>query len=107
VPLLYALLMNLMELLALYAVYAAFGAYVNFGAVILAYGVANIAGFISVLPGGIGIYELLMTSTLAAAGVPPTLSLPVTVTYRVLNTAIQVPPGAYFYHRTLHETPHD
>lgn len=106
-PMFYAILMNVTELMALYVVYAAFGEYINVGAVILAYGVANFAGLVSVLPGGVGIYEFLMTSVLAAGGVPPRISLPVTVMYRVINTAIQVPPGYYLYHRALHRGAED
>ena len=102
-PLIYATLANLTEVLAIYAVYGAFGHWVNIGAVILAYAVANFAGLISVLPGGIGIFEALMTAILAAAGIPIGLSIPVTVMYRILNTIIQVPPGYYFYHRALRE----
>ena len=100
-PLFYALMTSVTELAALYAVYAAFGEYVNVGAVILAYAVANFSGLISVLPGGIGVYEALMTAVLAAGGVPPSVSLPVTVMYRVVNTLIQVPPGYYYYHKSL------
>jgi hypothetical protein len=37
-----------------------------------------------------------------ASGVPSRLSLPVTVMYRVVNTLVQLPPGYYYYHRTLH-----
>jgi uncharacterized membrane protein YbhN (UPF0104 family) len=74
---------------------------VNVGAVILAYAVANFAGFVSVLPGGVGIYEALMTAVLSAGGVPAAISLPVTVMYRVINTVIQIPPGYYFYSRAL------
>jgi len=98
---LYALLANVTEVLVLYVVYIAFGHLVNIGAVILAYAVANFAGLISVLPGGVGIYEFLMTAVLATTGVPAAVSLPVTVMYRVLNTAIQLPPGYYLYHRNL------
>lgn len=101
-PFLWALLANLSEILTIYAVYAAFSQWVNPGAVILAYSVANFAGTISVLPGGVGIYEALMTTVLVVAGVPLAVSLPVTIMYRVLSTAIQVPPGYYFYHRTIH-----
>ncbi|HET7059788.1 MAG TPA: lysylphosphatidylglycerol synthase transmembrane domain-containing protein [Candidatus Saccharimonadales bacterium] len=101
VPFLYALLADSTEIAAVYVVYIAFGEWVNIGAVILAYGIANFAGLISVLPGGIGIYEALMTSVLAAAGVPPRLSLPVTVMYRILNTLLQIPPGYYFYHQAI------
>ena len=56
----------------------------------------------SVLPGGVGIYEALMTGVLAAAGIPAALSLPVTVMYRVINTIIQLPPGYILYHNNLH-----
>ncbi len=101
VPFLYALLANITEVMVLYVVYIAFNEWVNVGAVILAYAVANFAGLVSVLPGGVGIYEALMTTVLVAGGVPAALSIPVTVMYRVINTLIQIPPGYYFYHRTL------
>jgi uncharacterized protein (TIRG00374 family) len=105
VPFLYALLANITEVMAVYAVYVAFGHWVNLGAVILAYAVANFAGLISVLPGGVGVYEGLMTLVLAAGGVPPAISLPATVMYRVLNTLLQVPPGYYLYHKHLQQGP--
>lgn len=100
-PFWWAFIINLSEVGAVYIVYVAFGQWVNIGAVILAYAVANFAGLVSVLPGGIGIYEALMTGVLAAAGVPAALSLPVTVMYRVINTIIQVPPGWVLYHQSL------
>lgn len=103
-PFWYALQINISEVLAIYIVYVAFSEFVNIGAVIMAYAVANFAGLVSVLPGGVGIYEALMTGVLASAGVPARLSLPVTVMYRVINTIIQVIPGYYFYHKTLKET---
>jgi len=109
----YAFLMNLTEVLALYVVYLAFGELVNFGAIILAYAVANFAGLVSVLPGGIGIYEGLMTTVLAGTGIKPSVSLPVTVMYRVVNTLIQIPPGYYLYRNALRRgaelpgTPHE
>jgi uncharacterized protein (TIRG00374 family) len=100
-PFWYALLANITEVAAVYIVYIAFGHLVNVGAVILAYAVANFAGLISVVPGGIGIYEALMTAVLASAGISPAVSLPVTITYRVINTLVQLPPGYYFYHKAL------
>ncbi len=100
-PFWWAFLANLTEVLVVYVVYIAFGSFVNIGAVILAYAVANFAGLVSVLPGGVGVYEALMTAVLVAAGVPARLSLPVTVMYRVLNTLLQLPPGYVLYHKTL------
>ena len=100
-PFWYALLANITEVLAVYAVFFAFGEVVNLGAVILAYGVANFAGLISVLPGGIGVYEFLMTAVLTTAGVPVGVSIPVIIMYRVVNTLIQVPLGYVLYQRYL------
>lgn len=102
-PLFHALMANVAEVLTIYVVYIAFGEWVNPGAVIIAYAIANFAGLISVLPGGVGIYEALMTAVLASAGVPAGVSIPITITYRVLNMALQLPPGYFFYHRALRE----
>jgi hypothetical protein len=101
-PFIWALMANFWEVMAVYVVYIAFGNLVNFGAVIIAYAVANFAGLVSILPGGVGIYEGLMTLVLAAGGVPSRLSLPVTVMYRILNMLVQLPPGYALYHATLH-----
>lgn len=102
-PFLYALLANFTEILVVYVVFLAFGQTINFGGVILAYGIANFAGLVSILPGGIGIYEALMTATLVAVGVPVRISFPAIIMYRVLNTLLQLPPGYYLYHRNLND----
>lgn len=102
-PLIFALLANIAEVATIYAVYIAFGSWVNPGAVIIAYAIANFAGLISVLPGGVGIYEALMTAVLASAGVPAGVSIPVTIMYRVLNMSLQLPIGYYFYHKAINE----
>lgn len=104
-PLLFALGFCIAEVASIYTVYIAFGELINPGAIILAYAIANFAGIISVLPGGIGIYEALMTGVLVAAGVPASLSLPVTIMYRVLNMGIALPQGGWLYYRALHAKP--
>ena len=97
----YSLLAIFTEILSVYVVFIAFGHIINVGAVILAYGVANFAGLVSVLPGGVGVYEFLMAAVMATAGVPAALSVPVIVMYRVINTIIQIPPGYYLYQKHL------
>jgi len=104
IPFIYALIADITEIAAIYVVYLAFGELVNIGAVILAYGIANSAGLISVMPGGFGIYEALMTAVLASTGVRAAVSLPVTVMYRVVNTLIQLPPGYLLYNKSLNRT---
>ena len=100
-PFAYALLANATEIASLYVVYVAFGEFVNVGAVVLAYAVANFAGLISVLPAGIGIYEGLMTAVLAATGIAAKLSIPVTVMFRVVTMFVQLIPGYILYQRAL------
>lgn len=100
-PFWYAFLANVTEVMAVYVVYIAFDKFINIGAVIFAYAVANFAGLVSVLPGGVGIYEALMTAVLASTGVAAAVSLPVTVMYRIVNTLIQIPPGYYLYQKAL------
>src|SRR3989344_1259544 len=102
-PIAYALLCNIAEVMTIYTVYVAFGHFVNPGAIILAYAMASFSGIISVLPGGVGIFEAVMTAVLAAAGISAGLSIPVTIMYRMLNMLIQLPPGYYFYYRNLNK----
>jgi uncharacterized protein (TIRG00374 family) len=104
-PLIYAFVANITEILTLYVVYIAFGLWVNPGAIILAYAVANFAGLISILPAGVGIYEALMTAVLAATGIPAGVSIPVTVMYRIISMTIQLVPGYILYYRHLHQKP--
>lgn len=100
-PFVYSLLSNSAEISTVYVVFLAFGLTVNPGAVILAYAVANFAGLISVLPGGVGVYEALMTGVLASAGIPAGISIPVIIMYRILSISLQLPVGYYLYHRAL------
>ncbi len=100
-PFWWALLVDLTDITTIYVVYVAFGSFINPGALILSYGVANFAGLVAVLPGGVGVYEGLMTATLASAGVEKALALSATVVYRVLNMMIFLPIGYVLYHRVL------
>lgn len=100
-PLVYSLLGNVTELATIYVVYIAHGAWVNPGAVIIAYALANVAGFWSILPGGAGIYEALMTTVMISAGVPAGLSLSVTLIYRIINMLLSIPLGYYFYNKAI------
>lgn len=101
-PLIYSLLVNLTEVMTIYVVFIAFGEWVNPGAVIIAYAIANFAGFVSVLPGGVGIYEGLMTAVLISGGVAAGVSIPVVIMYRMISIGMQLPPGYFFYHRAIH-----
>ncbi len=100
-PLQYTLLGNLAEVGTVYAVFIAFNHWVNFGAVVVAYLVANIVSLVSVFAGGVGFYEAAMVATLVALGLPLTISLSAVLVYRVLNFWLFLPFGFYFYRKRL------
>ncbi len=97
----WALMINLTEVATAYLAYMALGELVNPGAVILAYAVASFAGLIAILPGGIGVYEALMTGVLAGAGVPKALALSATLVYRIFTMIIFLPLGFIYYQLAL------
>lgn len=97
----WALLLNISEVLTIFIVYLAFGSAVNPGAVIIAYAVANFAGLVAILPGGVGIYEGLMTAVMTSTGVSRGLALSATVVFRVLTMAISLPIGYFYYNKAV------
>lgn len=99
-PFFWTMMMNLTELSTIFVVYLAFGSLVNPGAIIVAYAVASMAGLVSILPGGVGVYEGLMTAILASAGIPKALALSATLVYRVLTMVIFLPIGFVLYQFT-------
>lgn len=92
----WAFMINVAELATIYVVFVAHGAWINIGALVISYAVANFAGLISLFH-GVGVYEFLMTSIMASAGVPAALALSATVIYRVLNMVLFLPVGYLFY----------
>lgn len=100
-PLIWAIVVNLTEVGTVYLAYVALGHLVNPGAVILAYAVASFAGLIAVLPGGVGVYETLMTAVLATAGVPKALAISATLIYRIFTWIVFIPLGFVLYQMAL------
>lgn len=90
-----------LEIALLYVVFVAHGAWVNPGAVVIAFVVANTAGLVVALPGGIGVFEALMTTAFIAMGVPPVLALSATLVYRVIILLLSLLTGGVLYHRAI------
>ena len=106
-PFVWTMMMNLTEILTIFVVYLSFAHVINPGAIIIAYAVANVAGLVAVLPGGVGVYEGLMTGVIASAGVDEALALSATLVYRVSNMGIFLPVGYFFYERALKKGDHE
>lgn len=100
-PFFWTMLMNLTEIATIFVVYLSFAELVNPGAIIIAYAVANVAGLVAILPGGVGVYEGLMTGVMASAGINQALALSATVVYRVVNMGLFLPVGYILYSRAL------
>lgn len=90
------------ELLLLYLAFVAHGEWVNPGVVIIAFVIASIAGLFAILPGGLGVYEPLMTAVLISGGVAPALALSATLVYRVVTLLLSLLTGYVLYQRTIH-----
>jgi len=97
----WAILTNLAEASLLYIAFLAHGQVVNPGAVLIALVVANLVGLIAILPGGVGLYEPLMTAVLISGGIPAALALSATLVYRVISLLTSLITGYFLYHRAL------
>lgn len=105
-PFVWGLIGNVIEVLIFYVVFLALGFTLNPGVVIIAYAIANGAGFISIIPGDVGVYEIVMVAVLTAAGVPLSVGVSATLLYRVVVKLVFLPIGFYFYTRHVQEVPH-
>lgn len=92
---------NIAEVSTIYAVFVSFGWWVNPGVVITGYTLAIIASIGGLIINGLGVYEAGMIGTFAALGIPFAVAFAVVIVYRVLNMAIFLPVGFYFYKRQL------
>jgi glycosyltransferase 2 family protein len=100
-PFIWTVLGSFAEVATVYAVFLAFGTAVNPGLVIAGYGLANLAGLAAFATGGIGVFEAAMIGAFVTMGLPFSLSFSVTITYRILNFILFLPPGFYFYKQKL------
>lgn len=91
----------LAELLMLYLAFVAAGSWVNPGGVLIAMVIANLAGLVAVLPGGIGLYEPLLAAVLISGGIPGALALSATLVYRVITLITSMAAGYLLYQKTI------
>jgi len=81
--------------------FLALGTMVNPAIILIAYGVASIAGFFVVTPGGAGAYEAIMVSFLAIAGVTSGVAIAGIVLTRVILLLGTIIFGYLFYQHAL------
>ncbi|MDQ1376067.1 MAG: putative heme transporter [Acidimicrobiaceae bacterium] len=87
----------LLDAASLWVFVAAFGYRVSIVGLLVAFGLANVLAAIPLTPGGLGVVEAVLTSTLVGFGTPTTVAILGVATYRLLNFWLPIPLGAMAY----------
>jgi putative heme transporter len=72
---------------------AAFGVRVQPDSLLVSYGLANVLAAIPITPGGLGVVEAILTSTLVGFGVPRGVAILGVIGYRLVNFWLPIPIG--------------
>jgi hypothetical protein len=76
---------------------AAYGHAVSPVGLIVAFGLANVVAAIPITPGGLGVVEAVLTSTLVGFGTPRAAAVLGVLTYRLANFWLPIPLGGLAY----------
>ena len=101
VPLLWGVLLSLSEIGLYYVSFLVLGSPINPAPLVVAYGIAALAGLVMITPGGAGLYEAIMVGFLALVGVNPTVGIAGIVLTRVLLIVGTIVGGYPFYQAAL------
>jgi hypothetical protein len=82
---------------SLFLFVGAFGRWVNPVALLIAYGVANIAAAVPLTPGGLGVVEATVSSILVGFGTPRTIAIWGVIGWRLVNFWLPIPVGGAAY----------
>lgn len=98
---LWGLVFNIAEVGAFVVTFLALGTFVNPAPVLIAVGIASMAGLFVVTPGGAGAYEALMILFLSSAGINPATALAGVLLARVIFILLTICSGYVFYQDAL------
>lgn len=100
-PFIWATVANASDIILIAIAFWALGTWVNPAVVFMAFSVTAITSFISVTPGGAGVYEAVMIAFLASAGVPAEVAIAGTLLARVVLLSGTIIFGYVFYQLTI------
>lgn len=103
VPFIWAIIANILDVALIWISFWALGYAIEPALLFVAFGIASIAGAVSVTPGGAGVYEAVMVAFLAASGVTPEVAIAGTLLARVTLLSGTVLFGYVFYQLTLNK----
>jgi hypothetical protein len=87
----------LLDAASLWVFVAAFGYRVSIVGLLVAFGLANVLAAIPITPGGLGVVEAVLTSTLVGFGTPSAIAILGVAAYRLLNFWLPIPLGGLSY----------
>lgn len=100
-PCVWGLVFMTMEVALFYISFVALGYPVNPAPLVIAYGLAGVAGFFVMTPGGAGAYEAIMVTFLTVAGINPGVALLAILLTRVLLMITTIITGYAFYQQAV------
>jgi uncharacterized protein (TIRG00374 family) len=95
--LMFALANRLLDISVLYLFFLAVGHHQHFGALVVAYSIANLAAVIPLTPGGLGIVEAALVAVSVGFGATRAVALVAVLGYRLVNFWLPLPLGLYAY----------
>ena len=87
----------LLDAASLFVFVGAFGHWVNPDGILVSYGLANVLAAIPITPGGLGVVETVLTSTLVGFGTPRGVAILGVLSYRLVNFWLPIPLGGLTY----------
>jgi len=96
-----AFFIHIFDLLSLVIVFAAVGRLPHLGVMIAGYGLAYLAGFVSLVPSGLGVFEASMTAVYVSLGIPLATAAVVTLIYRLVSLWLPLLVGYVEFHLVL------
>lgn len=103
VPFIWATIANMFDVILIWICFWALGTTVNPAAIFIAYGLSSIGGVVSALPGGAGVYEIIMIAFLSAVGLSPEVAIAGTILARVTLVLGTIVFGYFFYQLTVNK----
>lgn len=102
-PFFWGILFVIADVLIFFVTFLALGSVVNPAAILIAYSLASLAGFLVITPGGAGAYEAIMAGVLITAGISESRAIAGVVLARVIILLITIVVGYIFYQLTLNK----
>ena len=100
-PFIWAVIFTCSDVALFFVAFWALGTLVNPAPILIAYGLATIAGFAVITPGGSGAYEALMVGFLVIAGLSQSIAIAGVVLTRVIILVMILVIGYIFYQHAL------